>query len=146
LSQRAHDHISLPDGSGTLQITQVKVILRPTFSRPICPGVRPQSGPVTNFPFEVFLRQLRICYFLAPSPTTGRVCNLLLLLGLASAVPLGSESRGPQDHILLSKFFGLPQFGGVGPRTYIPQELGGPAIPQGTGFLLTNRRSTVKVF
>jgi hypothetical protein len=38
----SHDQISL---------TIVKFILWPTFSRPVCPGVRPQSGPVTNFSF-----------------------------------------------------------------------------------------------
>jgi hypothetical protein len=64
----------------------------------------------------------------------GRVCNLQLLLELASAVPLGSGLRGTQDHILLSQFLGLPQPGGPGPRIYIPQEQGGPVIPPGTGF------------
>jgi hypothetical protein len=34
---------------------------------------------------------------------------------LASAVPLESESRGTQDHILLSQFLRLPQPGGPGP-------------------------------
>jgi hypothetical protein len=36
-------------------------------------------GPVTNFfsLLEIFFRQLRICYFVAPSLTRGRVCNLL---------------------------------------------------------------------
>jgi hypothetical protein len=63
------------------------------------------------------------CYFMAPSLTRGRICNLLLLLGLTSAVPLRSESRGTQDHILLSQFLKLPQPGGPGPHSYIPQEL-----------------------
>jgi hypothetical protein len=31
-----------------------------------------------------------VCYFVASSLTRGQVCNLLLLLVLASAVPLGS--------------------------------------------------------
>jgi hypothetical protein len=35
--------------------------------------------------------------------TRGRVCPLQLLLVLASGVIFGSESRGPPDHILLSK-------------------------------------------
>jgi hypothetical protein len=33
----------------------------------------------------------------------GWVCRLQLLLALASAVILGSESRGTRDHILLSQ-------------------------------------------
>jgi hypothetical protein len=93
-------------------------------------------GPATNFffPLEIFFRQLRVCYFVAPSLTRGRVCNLLLMLDLASAVPLWSESCGTQDHISLSRFLGLLQPGGPGPRIYIPQEQGGPNIPPGTGF------------
>jgi hypothetical protein len=57
------------------------------------------------FPIEIFLRELQVCYLMVPSLTRGRVCNLLLLLGLASAVPLRSEYRGTQDHIVLSQFF-----------------------------------------
>jgi hypothetical protein len=53
---------------------------------------------------------------------------------LASSVPLGSEPRGTQDHILLSQFLRLPQLGGPGSLIYIPQEQGGPVIPPGTGF------------
>jgi hypothetical protein len=36
-------------------------------------------GPVTNFFFilEISFRQLSVCYFVAPSLTRGRVCNLL---------------------------------------------------------------------
>jgi hypothetical protein len=41
-----------------------------------------------------FVRHLRVWYFVAPTLMRGRVCNLLLLLVLASAVPLGSESHG----------------------------------------------------
>jgi hypothetical protein len=48
----------------------------------------------------------------------GRVCNLLLLLRLASAVPLGSESHRTPDHILLSQFFRFLQHGGPGPRIW----------------------------
>jgi hypothetical protein len=71
---------------------------------------RTLSGSATNFSFllEIFFRQLWICFFYAPSLTRGRVCNFLLQLGLASAVPLGSESHGTQDHISLSQFLRLP--------------------------------------
>jgi hypothetical protein len=77
-------------------------------------------GLATNFSFslKIFFRHLRVWYFIARSLTRERVCNLLLLLDLASAVPLGSESRGTQDHILLSQFLRLPP----SPRMYIPQK------------------------
>jgi hypothetical protein len=38
----------------------------------------------------------------------GRVCRLQLLLAVASAVVLGSKSRGTHDHILLSQIRGPP--------------------------------------
>jgi hypothetical protein len=83
---------------------------------------------------EVFFTQLRVCYFVAPFLTRGRVCNLLLLLVLASTVPLGSESRWTQDHNSLSQFLRFLQPGGSGPRIYIPQVQGIPDIPPGTEF------------
>jgi hypothetical protein len=107
---------------------KVKVIFPPTAaSRSWCQA---PSGTRDQFFFllEIFFRQLWVCYFVAPSLTRGRVCNLLLLLVLASAVPWDS------DPILLSQFLRLPQPGGPGPRIYILQEQGGPDIPPGTGF------------
>jgi hypothetical protein len=49
-------------------------------------------GPGTNSSFSLrfSFRQLQVCYFVAPSLTRGCICNLLLLLVQASAVPLGS--------------------------------------------------------
>jgi hypothetical protein len=82
---------------------EVAVNLRPTVSRPVCPGVRRPSGTRDQFCFlvEISFRQLRLCYFVAPSLTRGRVCNLLvqLLLGLTRAVTLGSKSRRTHGHI-----------------------------------------------
>jgi hypothetical protein len=52
---------------------EAEVSLRPTVSRLACPGVRRPSGTRDQF----FFRQLRICYFVAPSLTRGRVCNFL---------------------------------------------------------------------
>jgi hypothetical protein len=85
------------------------------------------------FLLEIFFRQLRACYFVAPSLIRGRVCNVLLLLVLTRSVPLGSESRETQDHIFLSQILRLPQPGGPGLRIYTPQEQGGQDIPSGTG-------------
>jgi hypothetical protein len=56
----------------------VKVTLRSTVSRPVRLGVRSPSGTRDQFFFllEIFFRQLRVCYFVAPSLTRGRVCHL----------------------------------------------------------------------
>jgi hypothetical protein len=124
-------HFQLPT------IVEVEVNLRPTVSRPVCPGERRPSGTRDQFFFllEISFRQLRLCYFVAPSLTRGRVCNLLvqLLLGLAREVTLGSKSRRTHGHILLSHLR-LPQPRGPSSSIYIPHEQGGPVIPPGTGF------------
>jgi hypothetical protein len=54
---------------------EVEVNLRPTVSRPVCLGVRRLSGTVDRFFFllEISFRHLRVCYFVAPSLTSGRV-------------------------------------------------------------------------
>jgi hypothetical protein len=68
---------------------EVVVNLRPKVSRPVCPGFRRPLGTRDQlfFLLEISFRQLRHCYFVSPSLTRGRVCNLLvqLLLGLARA-------------------------------------------------------------
>jgi hypothetical protein len=56
------------------------------------------------FLLEIFFRQLRGCYFAAPSLTRGQVCNLLLLLVLANAVPLGLPTLTRGRVCLLSVF------------------------------------------
>jgi hypothetical protein len=52
--------------------------------------------------------QLRVCWYGAPSLTRGRACSFQLLLGLASGVFLGRESRRTNDHILLSRYRDSP--------------------------------------
>jgi hypothetical protein len=58
---------------------EVEVNLRPIVSRPVCLGVRRPSGTFDQFFFllEILFRHLRVGYFVAPSLTRGRVCNLL---------------------------------------------------------------------
>jgi hypothetical protein len=60
-------------------------------------------------------------------------CKLLaqFLLGLASAVTLGSSSRRTHGHTVLSHLR-LPPPGGPGPRIYIPPEEGSPIKHLGT--------------
>jgi hypothetical protein len=58
---------------------EVEVNLRSTVIRSVCLGVRHPSGTRDKFFFllEISFRQLRVYYFVAPSLTRGRICNLL---------------------------------------------------------------------
>jgi hypothetical protein len=75
--------------------------------------------------------------YLTSSLTRGWVCRLQLLLGLASAFILRSESRGTHDHILLSQIVDSPNLESqftvfTSPRNRVaqlyPQALGSPFV------------------
>jgi hypothetical protein len=115
-------------------------------------GVRHPSGTRDQFFFllEIFCGRLRVCYFVAPSLTRGRVCNLLLLLVLASAVPLESESLRTHYHILLSQFLRLPSTWRPRSPYLYPLGTGWPKYTPGHWVSfpspLTTRRAKVEVF
>jgi hypothetical protein len=67
-------------------------MLRPTVNRPVCLGIKHPSGAYDHI--FVSVRQLQVCSCGALSLTRGRVCHLQLLLALARAVILESESLG----------------------------------------------------
>jgi hypothetical protein len=84
----------------------LSLILRWTVSRQVCLGIKHSSRAYDQIFITVW--QLRVCCCGAFSLTRGRVCRLQLLLVLASAVIIRSESLGTRDHILLSQNRDLP--------------------------------------
>jgi hypothetical protein len=108
-------------------------------------GIKHTSGAYDQI--FITVRQLQFCWYGTLSLTRGRVCRLQLLLGLASAVILGSESRETRDHILLSQIRDYPKLEGqvlvlISPRNRAtqlhPQPLGPFSSPP------TTRRATVE--
>jgi hypothetical protein len=108
-----------------------------------------QAPPEFQYQIFVTVRQLWVCWCRAPSLTRGRVCRLQLLLILASAVILGSESRRTHDHILLSPFREFLNRRAKSPYLY-PPGIGWPSYYPRKWVLFslppTTRRATVEVF
>jgi hypothetical protein len=109
-----------------------------------------QSGTRNQFFFilETFFRHLRV-YFIAPSLTRARVCNLLLLLVLTRAVPLGSVSCGTQPYFIVP-FLETPPTWRTGSLYLYPPGAGWPRYSSGHWVPfpspLSTRRATVGVF
>jgi hypothetical protein len=101
----------------------------PTASRPVCLDVRYPSGDHNHIIF--LLSELQLCSSGAPPLTREWICSLQLLLVLASAVILGTESSTTHDHILLSQFCDCPTWRASSPCVYIyiyPKEQDGPVV------------------
>jgi hypothetical protein len=86
----------------------------------------------------LFFFQLKPCtnsLYVTSSLTRRRVCRLQLLLVLASAVILRSESSGTHDHILLSQIRDSPNLEGQVPVFICPRNRVAQLYPQALGSL-----------
>jgi hypothetical protein len=73
--------------------------------------------------------------YVTSSFTRGWVCHLQLLLAFASAVILGSESRGTHEHILLSQIRDSPNLEGQVPAFITHRNRVARIYPQALGSL-----------
>jgi hypothetical protein len=98
--------------------------------------------PIFLYLWNIFT-QLRVCYFVAPSLTRGRVCNLLLLLALASTVP-----RDSRPYFVVPIIGTSPTWRSRSPYLY-PPGTGWPRYTPGHWVPfpspLTTRRATVEI-
>jgi hypothetical protein len=74
------------------------------------------------------------------------VCSLQLLLALAIAVILRSDSRGTHDHILLSQIRDSPNLESHVPLVISPRNRVAQLYPPALGSVFVPRRANVEVF
>jgi hypothetical protein len=113
--------------------TRIDGVTRLWAGGPVCLGVKPHLGPKTRF--LLLSDSCGICWCGASSLTRGRVSHLILLLVLASAVILRSESRGTHDHILLSQIRDSANLEGQLPVFISPRNRVAQLYPQALGSL-----------
>jgi hypothetical protein len=125
---------------GLVVSVEVEVNLRPTGSRPVCLGVRRPSGTRDQFFFllEVSFGQLHAYYFVAPSLTRGRVCNLLYICfwALPEQSLLG-QSPAELTAIFYCLIWHSPNLEGQVPVFISPRNRAAQLYPRALGSLLS---------
>jgi hypothetical protein len=109
-----------------LSSVKVKVTLRLTVSQSVSLGVEPHLGLMTRYLLLFDSYGLVFLWGALSDERTG--LSFYMLLTLASAVFLGSESLGTRDHILLSQIWDFPfrrllwlTGGGIRPRLHMDE-------------------------
>jgi hypothetical protein len=125
----------LPDECPTTKFrVRVRVTLQlAVYRQSLRLGDKPLRLTTSNFVF-----QLNTCFhspYVTSSLTRGWVCSLQLLLALARAVILRSESRGTHDHILLYRIQDSPNLEGQVPVFISPRNRVSQLYPQALGSL-----------
>jgi hypothetical protein len=93
-----------PRNLGFMNLYQVKITLWLTVSQSVL-----LSSPIWDSWSDVYYcLTVTVLFYGAPSLMRGRVCLFHMLLVLANAVFLGSESLGTRDRILLSQIWDFP--------------------------------------
>jgi hypothetical protein len=114
----------------------VNATLRPKISRTVCLRVKPSSGAQAQI--RITLRDLWVCWCGVAPLTRVRVSRLQLLLVLARAVILRSETGGTHDHILLSQIRDSPNLEGQVPVFISLRNMVARLYPQALGSLFVN--------
>jgi hypothetical protein len=104
-------------------------------SRLVCPGVRPQSGPVTNFSYCLKF-SIDSCEFILWRPLWQEDGSVIYCCCLASPAHslLGLSPTGLKPYFIVPVFEAPPIWRSRPQYLYIPQGQDGPVTPPGTGF------------
>jgi hypothetical protein len=122
-------HLRLPSP----ETPSIQILVRVTLRLAVCyQSVRLGAKPLEDHD-QYFSPQLNTCSrspYVTSSLTRGWVYRLQLLLAFASAIILGSESRGTHDHILLSHIRDSPNLRGQVPVCISPRNRVAQLYPQ----------------